>query len=57
MASRSGKLSLGQDSYFFFFSGGAGSGKSELNMSATAFQLPTACFFHTTTYLPFSVEG
>src|SRR5262245_7511790 len=40
------------------YAGGAdvpGTGRSELKMSAIAFQPPSACFFQTTTYLPRSV--
>ena len=37
---------------YFFFSTGAGAGTSELKMSAAVFQLPSACFFHTSTILP-----
>src|SRR6185369_7468021 len=32
-------------------------GRSELNISATHFQLPSACFFHTSKYFPLSVIG
>jgi len=34
-----------------------GAGRSELKMSATAFHLPSGCFFQTVTYLPRSVTG
>src|SRR5438132_9833286 len=47
----------------YFFSGAAGAseddagvaGKSELNMSAATFHLPSACFFQTSQYLPVSL--
>src|ERR1700685_3083081 len=53
---RNNPLSVRQNSYFFF-SGGADGGRSELKMSATVFHLPSACFFHTSTVLPWSVTG
>jgi hypothetical protein len=40
-----------------YFVAAAGTGRSELKMSATTFQVPSACFFHTVTYLPRSVTG
>ena len=34
-----------------------GSALSEFHVSASAFQLPSACFFHTARYLPLSITG
>ena len=45
------------DELYFFSDGGAAMGRSELNMSTTHFQLPSACFFQTSRYLPLSVIG
>lgn len=44
--------------YSFGSAGGAGaSGRSVLKMSATTFHLPSACFFQTSTNLPWSFTG
>src|SRR6266446_2385297 len=43
------------DSYFF--SNGAGAGRSEFQMSVPHFHLPSACFSQTSTYLPRSLTG
>jgi len=40
-----------------YFCSAPGAAESELHMSATAFQLPSACFLNTVKNLPFSVIG
>ena len=53
-------LAYEQTRYFFCVvpsaadEGAPGTGKSELNMSALTFHLPSACFFQTSQYLPLS---
>src|SRR5882724_8427299 len=46
-----------QPCYFFSESAGAVAGRSEFQISAPHFHLPSACFSQTSTYLPRSVTG
>jgi len=46
-----------QPCYFFSDSAGAVAGRSEFQISALHFHLPSACFSQTSTYLPRSVTG
>src|SRR6266516_705277 len=41
----------------YFFSAGADAGRSEFQISATTFHVPSTCFLKISTYLPRSLTG
>src|SRR5712691_10731947 len=43
--------------YFFSGAAGADAGRSEFQISATTFHVPSACFLKISTYLPRSLTG